>query len=395
MRVLGVQVVAFFFLQGIPWGQFQEFFTDPLCPQDACFIPDCNCPSSYPPDGLPVDRTPQFIVLSFDDAVTDVTYPLYKELLFQDGTPSKLNPNGCGIGTTFFLSHEFSNYQHVHDLHLRGYEIASHSISHRTPVTHWEDLPAADVALEMDGLRQIVAKFANFNGSYIKGARVPFLQTSGDEYYQALVENNFIYDASRPTRTLMDQGLWPFTYEVDYSESEFLDCQIEPCAKGPFPKFWQVPIVDLVDTNGTECAMLDQCDNRPETYDQAIELLRNNFRRMYEESAGRSPLGLYTHASWFLGEWTHNFAALNDFLDEVLTNYDDVWVVSVGELIKWMQEPLPNDIMTSLDCDDPPPATDCAGLFCGPYFLDGEERNFVSCVACPREYPWVGNPDGQ
>ena len=84
------------------------------------------------------------------------------------------------------------------------------------------DLPAEEVALEMEGLRQIVAKFANFDGSYIKGARVPFLQTSGDEYYQALVDTGFDYDASRPTRVLMDQGLWPFTYDVDYSDSEFL-----------------------------------------------------------------------------------------------------------------------------------------------------------------------------
>ena len=47
---------------------------------------------------------------------------------YQEG---RNNPNGCGIKTTFFLSHKYTNYSAVQEMHRKGHEIAAHSITHK------------------------------------------------------------------------------------------------------------------------------------------------------------------------------------------------------------------------------------------------------------------------
>lgn len=66
----------------------------------------------------------QIVLLTFDDAVNVLNYEIYKSLLFD-----RYNPDGCPIKVNFFLSHEYNNYTLVHDLYVRGYEMASHSIT--------------------------------------------------------------------------------------------------------------------------------------------------------------------------------------------------------------------------------------------------------------------------
>jgi len=43
-----------------------------------CALPDCRCPSMSIPGGLALQDTPQFIMLTFDDAVTTTTFPVSK-----------------------------------------------------------------------------------------------------------------------------------------------------------------------------------------------------------------------------------------------------------------------------------------------------------------------------
>lgn len=42
---------------------------------------------------------------------------------------SRKNPNGCEIRATFFISHEWCDYQLVQNLYADGHEIASHTVS--------------------------------------------------------------------------------------------------------------------------------------------------------------------------------------------------------------------------------------------------------------------------
>jgi hypothetical protein len=68
---------------------------------------------------------PQFVMITFDDAVTVTNYETYKKF-----HQFKNKHNECPIGVTFFLSHENTNYKLVNELHRRGNEIASHTITY-------------------------------------------------------------------------------------------------------------------------------------------------------------------------------------------------------------------------------------------------------------------------
>ena len=75
--------------------------------------------------GLRVKDVPQLVLLTFDDSVNDLNKNLYSDL-FDTG---RLNPNGCPIAATFYVSHEWTDYGQVQNLYAAGHEIASHTIS--------------------------------------------------------------------------------------------------------------------------------------------------------------------------------------------------------------------------------------------------------------------------
>lgn len=107
---------------------------------------------------------PQFITLAFDDAVTISNIETYRQLLYD-----RRNPNGCTIGTTFFVSHEYTNYQFVNELYNRGFEIALHSISHRADQTYWSRASYEDIVREIGEQKEQMAHFGNIPTSEIKG----------------------------------------------------------------------------------------------------------------------------------------------------------------------------------------------------------------------------------
>jgi hypothetical protein len=63
--------------------------------------------------------------LAFDGAITTTNYDNYTYLIFQNTT----NPNGCPIGMTFFVFHEYNDYTLTHSLYFKGNEISTHSMS--------------------------------------------------------------------------------------------------------------------------------------------------------------------------------------------------------------------------------------------------------------------------
>jgi hypothetical protein len=65
------------------------------------------------------------VVMTFDDAVNLNNYEKYKNVF----NGKRLNPNGCPILGTFFVTHEYCNYQMIQDLYHEGHEIALHTIS--------------------------------------------------------------------------------------------------------------------------------------------------------------------------------------------------------------------------------------------------------------------------
>lgn len=65
------------------------------------------------------------VLLTFDDAVNDLNMGYYSEL-FEKG---RVNPNGCPIVSTFYVSHEWTDYSQVQNLYADGHEMASHTVS--------------------------------------------------------------------------------------------------------------------------------------------------------------------------------------------------------------------------------------------------------------------------
>lgn len=71
-------------------------------------------------------ETPQMILLTFDDAINEENWDIYtQEILL----PTRKNPNGCPMKATFFVSHQYNNYQMTQRLWNLGHEIAVHSIT--------------------------------------------------------------------------------------------------------------------------------------------------------------------------------------------------------------------------------------------------------------------------
>jgi len=120
------------------------------CNRNNCLPPDCFCASLSGPPEIPLSETPQIVLLSFDDAVLPEFEHLYEKLL---DSGQRRNPNGCPITTTFYVTHDGTDYQLVNRLYTAGHEMASHSITHRLPQSNWTRAPYQQWLDEIGGQR--------------------------------------------------------------------------------------------------------------------------------------------------------------------------------------------------------------------------------------------------
>jgi peptidoglycan/xylan/chitin deacetylase (PgdA/CDA1 family) len=201
------------------------------CEDRYCKAPRCRCTSTNVPGYLSPAETPQFVVLTFDDAVTVSNIEYYRDATKQY---TRSNPDGCPSAMTFFVSHEYTDYSLVHELHANGHEIALHSITHKTNITFWAQASISQLRQELTDERALISKFANINAADIKGIRMPFLQMAGDAQFEMLREDGFLYDLSWPTLRQTSPGYWPYT--LDYASTQ--DCVIGRCPKDSHPGVW-------------------------------------------------------------------------------------------------------------------------------------------------------------
>ena len=214
---------ALFCLAVIP-GIASRPANDPATPCDPtkCKLPDCRCSSTEIPDSLPASSIPQIVMVSFDDAVNEQNMKYYQTLF-----PGKVNPNGCPIAATFFLSHEYTNYVMVNSLYHQRHAIVDHTITHRTPIPWWKEANYTQWQQEIVGQREIINKVGFVALEDVKGFRAPFLQIGGDNEFKVLYDAKFLFESSMSTM-IRDPPLWPYT--LDYSSTQ--ECVIPPCPKG-------------------------------------------------------------------------------------------------------------------------------------------------------------------
>lgn len=195
--------------------------------------------------------TPQFVVLTFDDAITVSNIDFYQRAF--DG---RLNPNKCPVSATFFVSHEYTNYYLANQLYRKGHEIALHSISHNATTEYWKKATIETLTREFGDQREIMTHFAKIPKEDIQGVRLPFLQMC-ENSFQMLQEQGLLYDYSWPTIHHRVPGMWP--YSLEYRSKQ--DCVIGPCPKESYPNVWVMPMISWADEQGIFCSMVDTCVN--------------------------------------------------------------------------------------------------------------------------------------
>ncbi|VVC99383.1 unnamed protein product [Leptidea sinapis] len=200
------------------------------CDPDICKLPQCLCSSTAIPGNLAASRIPQFVLLTFNGAVTSTNTLTYRRLL-----SGRRNSNQCPIGTTFFVSHEYTDYQLLNELYNNGFEIALHSITN-TNQSYFANADYETLMLEFNDQKKLISHFASIPVDQLKGIRMPFLQLAGNTSFEMMKDASILYDNSWPTINFKspplpdsyDENGW-FRFLVKNFENHYLS------NRAPFP----------------------------------------------------------------------------------------------------------------------------------------------------------------
>jgi len=348
------------------------------CNPSVCRLPDCFCGGSDNPGNFSLDNMPQLVLLTFDDAVNGLNKDFFKEL-YKD----RFNPNGCPIKSTYYISHEWTDYSQVQDLYADGHEIASHTVTH----SHGTKFSEEKWANEVIGEAEMLVRYAGVNPKDIKGMRAPFLAIGGDTMFRMLRRYGLYYDSSMS----ISAPSWPYTLEHKIPHS----CAVKPCPQASHPGMWEIPMTTLLDVRGGRCSMADGCFYTEEP--EAIQkIFTQNFLNHYTKT--KAPFPLFFHAAWFYNR-PHRVEGFLAFIDSILA-LPDVYFVTSQELINYTR--FPESLATvrssgTFGCNfsDRPARCGRRKSKCMLKFR-GDTRQFASCQrTCPQVYPWVNNLEGQ
>lgn len=362
------------------------------CDPAQCELPYCYCSKdgTLIPGDLELEKVPQMILLTFDGAVNLNNYDHYKKIFDKKRT----NPNGCEIKGTFFISHEYSNYQQIQSLAYEGHEIATETISLQNGL---QDKGYEEWVGEMIGMREILRHFANVSVSEVVGMRAPFLKPGRNTQYKVIEDFGYIYDSS-VTVPPVNVPVWPYT--LDYKISH--ECKSGTCPTRQFPGVWEVPLNThyIEGYEGGHCPYLDQCVLHNLDENEVVQWLQEDFSRYYDQN--KAPYMMPFHTNWFQTKQLEN--GLHKFLDWAL-ELPDVYVVTVTQALTWITDPKELsriNTIDSWDCQKRTPAASkpCAtSNYCGLSFRMPEKnisdtRYMETCRDCPNVYPWLGDAEG-
>jgi len=372
----------------------------PACGAD-CQLPDCYCSAdgTVAPGGgkLELNNIPMMITMTFNGAVNGESLAVYERLFNKE----RLNPNGCTAKATFFVSHKYTNYSAVQELHRVGHEIGVFSITNNEDSKYWTEGSYDNWLGEMAGARLIVEKFANITDGTVVGLRAPYLRVGGNEQFNMMNDQFFLYDSSI-TAPLSRVPVWPYTLHYRMPHKCHGNAQNCPSRSHPI---WEMPINELdrrddpqYDETLTGCHVVSSCSNiyAPESFRQ---LLQHNFERHY--GTNRAPLSLSFDPSWLISNKDFD-TTLSDWMNYILTTYTDVYFVTELQVIQWIQKP--TSVQSLRDFAE---WKDAKCLVKGQPFcslanacplttreLPGETIRLHTCLKCPKNYPWIQDPTG-
>lgn len=298
----------------------------PDCDPTQCVLPDCYCSADGTriPGNIDPQQVPQMITITFNGAVNVDNIDLYEEIF----NGQRQNPNGCQIRGTFFVSHKYTNYSAVQDLHRRGHEIAVFSLTHKEDPQYWSHGTYDDWLAEMAGARLIIERFANITDGSIIGVRAPYLRVGGNKQFEMMADQFFVYDASI-TASLGRVPIWPYT--LYFRMPHKCNGNGGNCPSRSHP-VWEMVMNELdrrddptFDESLPGCHMVDSCSNI-QSGEQFARLLRHNFNRHF--NSNRAPLGLHFHASWLKSKKEYKDELIK-FIEEMIARSDVYFVTMV------------------------------------------------------------------
>jgi hypothetical protein len=369
----------------------------PECDPTQCALPDCFCSADGTriPGNIEPSQVPQMITITFNGAVNVDNIDLYEDIF----NGQRQNPNGCSVKGTFFVSHKYTNYSAVQDLHRKGHEISVFSLTHKDDPNYWTHGTYDDWLAEMAGARLIIERFANITDGSIIGIRAPYLRVGGNKQFEMMVDQYFVYDASI-TASLGRVPIWPYT--LYFRMPHKCNGNAHNCPSRSHG-VWEMVMNELdrrddptFDESLPGCHMVDSCSN-VQSGEQFGRLLRHNFNRHY--NSNRAPLGLHFNAAWLKSKKEYRDELIK-FIEEML-NRNDVFFVTMLQVIQWMQNP--TELNSLRDFQEWKEKCDVKGQ---PYCslpnacplttreLPGETLRLFTCMECPNNYPWILDPTG-
>ncbi|CAL4106061.1 unnamed protein product [Meganyctiphanes norvegica] len=366
------------------------------CNTQACRLPECYCSRDglRIPAGLTRDQIPQMILITFDGAVNALNFPKYQSIL-RNVTFS--NPDGCPLKATFFLSHEYQNYQQVEELYSEGHEMAVGSLTREAGLEdHLEDRWTG----EMVSMRAILGYFAGVRDIDILGQRAPHLKPGRNAQFEVLSDYGFDYDSSTNVPP-QDVPVWPYT--LDYQIPH--ECRSGSCPTRSFPGIWEFPMNSHYqdrDYLGGFCPYLDQCVLTFLSEVEIFNWLKKDFERHYTQN--KAPYQLSLTANWFADGQPEYAKGLQMFM-EYTQQFDDIYYVSMNQAKQWMQDPQTLDNLRNFEpwkCTKELPVLSCVnGKSCKLGFSPdleaangGGTRYMVTCSSCPNVFPWLYDSQG-
>ena len=226
------------------------------------------------------------ILLMPSGAVNQINYSSYKRLFRK-----RLNPNGCNILGTFFLTHNYANYHDIESLYHYGHEMAVSSISddsglHMRNYTAWTN--------ELAGMRRILSLHAGIDGDAVLGVRAPGLMPGYNVQYEVLTDYGFVWDSSMGVPPL-STPVWPYT--LDYALPHL--CKSGTCPTKKYPGLWEIPLNShhVEGFAAGHCPYLDQCVFTHMDKEDIFAWLQEDFLRHYETN--RAPYTMAMTTNWF------------------------------------------------------------------------------------------------
>ena len=232
------------------------------------------------------------------------------------------------------MSHKFTNYSAVQELHRKGHEIGVFSITNNDNPNYWTKGSYDDWLAEMAGSRLITERFANISDQDIVGLRAPYLRVGGNTQFEMMSDQFFVFDATIAA-PLGRVPIWP--YSLLYRMPHKCHGNAGNCPSRSH-SVWEMPINELdrrddptFDERLSGCHLVSSCSN---IYDKAqfARMLRHNFNRHYQTN--RAPLSLSFDAAWL--QVNKGFTrVLADFVSELLEEHNDVYFLTETQVIHY------------------------------------------------------------